>query len=163
MTFCTSLERLMRLVAVFGMRSTSFAVSEGLTHGINPYLVKDFWCHWLSASSTTNSLTKSHLMPCMNLVSLKFHQYDCEQFLPEVANVPSQIFCFLLFHAHIQIPYINMPTPKSVPSCWSACKIHTLTCVNATQPWKQFAHESHGLANFEVTAKTSLARLKVGY
>lgn len=64
----------MWLVAIFQMRSTSFAVSEGLTCGINPYLVKDLGCHWLSDSSTANSLPKSYLMPCMKLVFLKFHQ-----------------------------------------------------------------------------------------
>lgn len=42
-------------------------------------------------------------MPCMKSVFLKFHQYDHEQFLHEVANVPMQKFLFPLFNA----PYLN--------------------------------------------------------
>lgn len=132
---CILLKRITWLVAIFGTTSISLAVSERLTRGINPNLVKDLGCYWLSDSSTTKSLPKSYLMPCMQWVSLSYIN-DCEQYLLEIANEPMKIFCFLLFHAHIQIPYINMSTPKSVPSCRSACKIHTMTCVKVTQPWK---------------------------
>lgn len=101
LTLCILLWRLKWLFAIFGMRSTSFAASEGLTYGINPYLVKDLGCHWLSDFSTTNSLPKSYLMPCMKSISLKFHKYGGEQFLLEVANASMPIFCSLLFYALI--------------------------------------------------------------